>query len=98
MVAPILVHFMYICSIISEECMRDSEGSSSFILTTSCGCCAVSTFQAVWYPKLIPVKSIYYAMDRVQLQPSVNTPLWLAPQSLPFWVKNALMSASIEWS
>ena len=66
--------YALLISIISEECMRDSEGSSSFILTTSCGCCAVSTFQVVWYPKLIPVKSIYYAMDRVQLQPSVNTP------------------------
>ena len=86
----VATHFssFHVCSIdfyhFRRMYMKDSEGNSSFILTTSCGCCAVSTFQAVWYPKLIPVKSIYYAMDRVQLQPSVNTPLWLAPQSLLF--------------
>ena len=94
-VAPHFSSF-HVCSVDFYH-FRDSEGSSSFDLTTSCGCCAVSTFQAVWYPELIPFKSIYYAMDRVQLYShQLILPIWLAPQSLPFWVKNTLHDECIH--
>ena len=72
----VATHFssFHVCSIdfyhFRRMYMKDSEGNSSFILTTSCGCCAVSTFQAVWYPKLI----LYYAMDRVQLSHQLILP------------------------